>query len=275
MDAIAQASAVPELRFEFGRNWQRFLTVLDEERISDAERSLKTMLGLDTLAGKKMLDVGCGSGLFSLAATRLGAARVHSFDYDPQSVACANQLRQRFAPPGTDWTIERGSALDSSYLEKLGQWDIVYSWGVLHHTGDMHQALTNVVGLVRNDGILFISIYNDQGWKSRAWRHVKRLYNRGPVARGAILATFACYAVSRGAIEDIARGRNPMARYRAHKRRRGMSVIHDWFDWLGGYPYEVARPQEIVDLYGSFGFELERVQTTSSLGCNEFVLRRH
>ncbi|HYY59119.1 MAG TPA: class I SAM-dependent methyltransferase, partial [Pyrinomonadaceae bacterium] len=131
-----------ELRFEFGRNWRRFLSTLDEERILEAERSLRLMLEAETLDGKSFLDIGSGSGLFSLAARRLGA-RVHSFDYDAESVACAQELKQRFFAGDADWTIERGSVLDSDYVKRLGQFDIVYSWGVLHHTGAMWRALEN------------------------------------------------------------------------------------------------------------------------------------
>src|SRR5207302_10440486 len=127
-------------RFEFGKNWGRFLEVLDDERIGEAEESLKKMLEVEGLAGKSFLDIGSGSGLFSLAARRLGA-RVHSFDYDPQSVACAAELRRRYFPNDEDWVVEPGSALDEAYLNRLGTFDIVYSWGVLHHTGAMWQAL--------------------------------------------------------------------------------------------------------------------------------------
>src|SRR5947207_3971976 len=121
-------------RFEFGKNWARFLEGLSEERISQAETSLRRMLGTARLDGKSFLDIGCGSGLFSLAAWRMGA-QVLSIDFDPQSVGCAQELRSRFFPGDLQWRIEEGSALDAAYLRSLGTFDIVYSWGVLHHTG--------------------------------------------------------------------------------------------------------------------------------------------
>lgn len=138
-------------RFAFGANWARFLTVLDEERIREAERSLCNMLGVDTLANKRFLDIGSGSGLFSLAARRLGAT-VRSFDYDPQSVACTWELRRRYFPDDGDWQVEQGSALDAAYLETLGEFDIVYSWGVLHHTGAMWMGIENAIGRVAGGG---------------------------------------------------------------------------------------------------------------------------
>src|SRR5688572_14449984 len=121
-------------RFEFGKNWSNFLSVVNEERIDQAVVSLRKLLGVDSLAGASFLDVGSGSGLFSLAAHRLGA-RVRSFDYDGSSVACTTEMRRRFAAPGAEWTVERGSVLDREYLTSLGRYDYVYSWGVLHHTG--------------------------------------------------------------------------------------------------------------------------------------------
>lgn len=138
-------------RFAFGANWSRFLRALDEERIGRAEASVKEMLGLERLDGMRFLDAGSGSGLFSLAARRLGA-QVHSFDYDPQSVACTAELKRRYFANDPAWVVERGSVLDRDYLSRLGRFDIVYSWGVLHHTGAMWQALENVAPLVAGGG---------------------------------------------------------------------------------------------------------------------------
>jgi 2-polyprenyl-3-methyl-5-hydroxy-6-metoxy-1,4-benzoquinol methylase len=262
-------------RFEFGKNWQRFLSVLDEDRIAEAERSLRQMLDVETLQGKTFLDIGSGSGLFSLAAMRLGAESVHSFDYDPQSVACTRELKRRYFPDDARWTVEPGNALDAQYLAALGQWDIVYSWGVLHHTGDLWRALDNVASLVKPGGLLFISIYNDQGGTSRRWTTVKRTYNTGTVGKWAMVGVFVPYFVARGAAADVVHRTNPLRGYQEYKRTRGMSRVHDWFDWLGGYPFEVAKPEAVFAFYHDRGFELERLKTCGGgLGCNEFVLRK-
>ena len=270
-----QAEVASGQRFEFGKNWRRFLSVLDDERVAEAERSLRDMLDVETLAGKTFLDAGCGSGLFSLAAMRLGAEQVHSFDYDPQSVACTRELKWRYFSDALRWTIDQGDILEAHYLQGLGQWDVVYSWGVLHHTGNMWQALANVAGLVKPGGLLFISIYNDQGLASRGWRAVKRLYNSGDLQRRLVVGAFVPYFAVRGAAGDLLRGRNPLSGYREYKKARGMSRVHDWFDWLGGYPFEVAKPEVVFGLFRSQEFTLERLKTCGgSLGCNEFVLRK-
>ncbi|SRR5437016_4372839 len=261
-------------RFGFGRNWQHFLGVLDDERIHEAEKSLCAMLDIPDMSGRSFLDVGSGSGLFSLAALYLGANRVHSFDYDPQSVACAHELKSRFFPKAAHWTIERGDVLDRKYLAGLGTYDIVYSWGVLHHTGNLWQAIENILMLVADEGKLFIAIYNDGGRKSRLWQRLKYLYNRSLLYRVAIPCTFIPLNVTRSLILDLSSLKNPLTRYREYKRKRGMSVLRDWIDWFGGWPYEFAKPDEVTAFCRNRGFEtLVAVNKSGwALGNNEYIL---
>jgi len=272
---VADDRTTDRARFPFGRNWASFLGVVTEARIQEAERSLREMLGAERVAGSAFLDAGSGSGLFSLAAMRLGARRVHSFDYDAESVACARELRRRYFPDAENWTVEQASVLDAEYMDRLGHWDIVYSWGVLHHTGRMWKGLAGVMCTVKRPGLLFISIYNDQGPISTGWRVVKRLYNSGPVGRASVMLVFVPYFAGRGLIVDLMQGRSPAARYTQYRMSRGMSLIHDWKDWLGGYPFEVAKPEEIFEFCHSRGFSLEKLTTCGGrLGCNEFVFSR-
>jgi 2-polyprenyl-6-hydroxyphenyl methylase/3-demethylubiquinone-9 3-methyltransferase len=264
-------------RFEFGKNWERFASVLNGDRISQAENSLKQMLEVDDLNGKSFLDIGSGSGLFSLAARRLGA-KVYSFDYDPVSVACTQELKRRYLPEDAQWTIKQGNVLDVTYLAALGRYDIVYSWGVLHHTGAMWRALENVVSLVAQEGKLAISIYNDQGRASLRWTALKKFYNQSPWP-GRIFITWGVGALwfIHSALGRLIQFQNPLPfkEWAEMKRSRGMSVWHDLVDWVGGYPFEVAKPEEIFDFYRGRGFHLTKLRTCGGRsGCNEFVFIR-
>ena len=264
-------------RFRFGDNWANFLSVLDEDRIVTAERALQQMLQVTRLDGLRFLDIGSGSGLSSLAARRLGA-RVHSFDFDPQSVACTSELRRRYYSGDAEWVVERGSALDAKYLESLGRFDVVYSWGVLHHTGRMWEALENALIPIASGGKLFVAIYNDTGSQSRRWHWIKRTYNRLP----PVLRTpFAMAVTAPGELKAFAGAtvrRRPGEYIRSwtdYRRRRGMNKWHDIVDWVGGYPYEYATPEEIFDFYRNRGFTLTKMKCGGvGLGCNEFVFQR-
>jgi 2-polyprenyl-6-hydroxyphenyl methylase/3-demethylubiquinone-9 3-methyltransferase len=266
-------------RFEFGKNWTSFLGVLDEQRIAQAVQSLRDMLGVDDLRGRSFLDIGSGSGLFSLAARRLGAS-VFSFDYDPQSVECTLELRRRYFPDDPQWRVAAGSVLDAAYMAGLPRFDVVYSWGVLHHTGAMWAALEAAVARVAPGGQLFIAIYNDQGAWSRRWHALKRIYNRlpaplkkpyGALVMGGRESKRFLGAVLRGRYAAYARG---IRNYSATSRR-GMNYRHDLIDWIGGYPFEVAKPEQIFDFHRLRGFELQRLSTCAGgIGCNEYVFKR-
>jgi len=264
-----------EARFRFGENWWNFLTTLADSKVEHATTSLRHLLEVDTLEGKSFLDIGCGSGLFSLAAMRLGADRVYSFDYDSMSVQCAMQLKRQFFPEASGWTIESGDALSKDYLVCLGTFDVVYSWGVLHHTGDMWKALElAAIPVVRPGGKLSIAIYNDMGLRSLFWFEVKKLYNRLPsFLHVPYTLLFVPWFEVPLIVKNIITRRMPWDHWVNYfqGRGRGMSRWHDITDWVGGFPFEVARPEAIFEFYKSRGFRLDRLTTAKKDGNNEFV----
>ena len=264
-------------RFEFGKNWSRFLDVLNEERILKAEDSLRAMLDVDDLRGKTFLDIGSGSGLFSLAARRLGA-KVYSFDFDSSSFECTKELRRRYFEGDAKWTVEQGSALDRDYIESLGKFDVVYSWGVLHHTGSMWEALENAEVPVKDGGKLFIAIYNDTGSQAKRWKWIKKTYCKLPNILKTPFAVVTILPDEAKRFANFLFKLNPLGYVRywsEYSNDRGMNRWRDIIDWVGGYPYEVATPDEIFEYYGPKGYRLTKLKCGGvGLGCNEFVFQK-
>lgn len=271
---MSSSFAQTERRFAFGENWRDFVDEVDDTRLARARGGLQAMLGRERLDGLRFLDIGCGSGLSSLAARTLGAV-VHGFDYDPDSVAASGALKARFRDGDKDWTIERGSALDEAYLRALGAFDIVYSWGVLHHTGGMWRAFELAPALVAPGGTLALAIYNDQGNESRRWARAKRAYvHGGKATRAALIAYCIWKQWGKTFLRDALRG-DPARTWHEYGAERGMSAWHDVVDWIGGWPFEVATPEAVFDFFRARGFALEKLKTCGGgLGCNEFTFRK-
>jgi SAM-dependent methyltransferase len=266
------------ITFSFGENWQKFLDrTIDETQIEHACERTRKFLQLDSLRGLTFIDIGCGSGLFSYVAHRLGAARIISFDVDPRSVDCCRRMKELAGSP-EGWEIHHGSILDSDFVRGLPAADVVYSWGVLHHTGNMWQAIRNAASLVRPGGRFAIAIYNKveyrtlKAWRgSYGWLRLKRTYNRGgPIVKRAMEVGLA----SKHIAGMILRLRNPLSEMRAYSSKRGMNWWRDHIDWLGGYPYEFATTGELFTFcHQQAGLRLEGLTSATSTGCHELLFR--
>jgi len=273
--AVSLPAAPHDLRFAFGKNWTSFVAGLDETRIVEAERSLRCLLGRERLDGLGFLDIGSGSGLSSLAARRLGAA-VRSFDYDRQCVECTKALRDQFLRGDAKWLIEQGSILDDEYVVQLGRFEIVYSWGVLHHTGAMLKAIKNASQLVAPGGMLVFALYRSTRlcW---FWTVEKRWYCRAS-PRAQKIARSLYVALVRLVFALI--GRDFRAYVSNYRSNRGMDYFHDVHDWLGGYPYESISPTQVGQELAHLGFAHVRSKVKPyslglfGSGCDEYVYAR-
>ena len=280
----ARPSADPDLtaldsHFAFGENWQSFAAGVSEDAVAEAVLCLERLFPQGGLVGKRFLDIGCGSGLSMLAAARLGAASVTGVDIDPHSVAAAQGLLGRFLPQG-GWTVRQASIFDVTLPDLCsdnGGFDVVHSWGVLHHTGAMTVAIGKAAALVGSQGCLALALYRKTPLCG-FWTWAKRLYAHGGPGLQAMIRLLYKTAYM---VALVATGRAPWCYLRDYKKARGMDWAHDVHDWLGGYPYESVLPSEVAQLLKPLGFAIERQfdHPAAAAGlfgshCDEFVARR-
>ncbi|MBS0472150.1 MAG: class I SAM-dependent methyltransferase [Proteobacteria bacterium] len=259
--------------FAFGENWQSFAQVVNEDRVAQSEAGMRKLFPGDELKGATFLDIGCGSGLSSVAASRLGVSEIEATDIDPNSVTATTGMLSRFAP-GLKWNARVCSVFDLPQ-STLRQFDVVYSWGVLHHTGDMWRAVGIAASMVKPGGYFALALYKKTPLCG-FWKREKHFYAHAPRVVQAMISGIFKFL---NCANILRHGRNPFA-YIRNYRARGMSWSHDVHDWLGGYPYESASPDEVTQFLKGLGFEIVRecVQPPSigiwGSGCDEFVAVR-
>jgi 2-polyprenyl-6-hydroxyphenyl methylase/3-demethylubiquinone-9 3-methyltransferase len=262
-----------ETHFEFGQNWKDYSKTVDQKRIDAAVAGVRKLFP-DGLTGKTFLDIGCGSGLHSLAALVLGAAPVMAIDIDENSVSTTQELLTKYAPD-LKWMATVASIFETS-PDQLGKFDVVYSWGVLHHTGDMWRAIECATHFVNPDGQFALAIYSATSCDAM-WKTEKKFYAMAPPSVQWSVRQF--YMAALLAAKTLV-GQNPISYVRGYSEKRGMNFSHDAHDWLGGHPYETASAAEIRDRICRMGFTEERsfpLPVRLGLfgsGCHEFVFRK-
>ncbi|MDD5197546.1 MAG: class I SAM-dependent methyltransferase [Candidatus Gracilibacteria bacterium] len=258
--------------FSFGENWKLFLETLDESKVAKAQEHLQNFIKND-ITGKTVIDFGSGSGLMSLCFVLLGAKKVLSVDIDDNSIECAKILRKKYEISEDIWEIQKGSILDEEFVSSLGKFDIVYSWGVIHHTGNMWKGLANISKLVDVGGLLYIAIYNKSNilieGTSGFWEKIKRIYAKNRLIRPLFKLIYTSYYI----LGLLTNGINPIRYIREYKSEsmRGMDFFRDIEDWLGGHPYEYASVEELEKFYTDLGYAMTNTFRARSIGCNELL----
>ncbi len=255
-------------RFGFGRNWLDYQTSIDPARMMTARQDIEQWLGTGSLHGLRVLDIGSGSGLHSYCLHAMGASTLVSFDYDTDSVQATRELHRQAGAPAS-WQVTQGSVLDAAFMASLGTFDLVYSWGVLHHTGRMWQAITNAATRVAPQGRFFISIYA-KGPRYAADLALKQRYHDASLSgkrRMEFEWITAQYA-------DRVRMGLPPEGWWSQGCERGMDPYFDLVDWLGGLPYEVASVPELTSHLRSLGIRTQRARECGDGGCHILVAER-
>jgi 2-polyprenyl-6-hydroxyphenyl methylase/3-demethylubiquinone-9 3-methyltransferase len=252
-------SKVPNLKdngiFSFGFNWESYVDMIMNEDIIERHKkdldSIYKSFNLD-IRGLDVIDIGSGSGLSSVCFERLGAKSITSLDIDKHSYNATLLTKNKFGNGSSKWDVINKSVLDG--IEN--KYDLVYSWGVLHHTGNMFQAINIASNAVRDGGYFHVALYIDG---PTYLTHLKTKQKFASLDRDEKIDYLLNYLGGSGNDWFI-------------PDNRGMMKFHDALDWLGGLPYEVCNPNDLFNMLNKF--EVSYFRNSSEGGNFVAVLRK-
>lgn len=253
--------------FDFGENWEKFsIGTLNSAKFLECKNSLASLIGVQNLNGLSFLDVGCGSGVFSISAKELGAAKVVGIDVNPKCIATSKRNQEVLLGKTSGIAFVLLSVFDEAGVRNLGPFDVTYAWGSLHQTGDMWRAVDIASQTVKKEGLFVLALYNKH-FTAPFWDAVKYVYNYSPswMKKALAIVFTGIIFVAKFAVTF----KNPL------KKERGMNFYYDVVDWIGGYPCQYASKEEVLSFMATRGFRLVRhVPPAVPTGNNEFVFVR-
>jgi SAM-dependent methyltransferase len=131
------------------------------ERRYRVEPHIPEFAGFHLWQGKRVLEVGCGIGSDAEEFAKNGAEYV-GIDYSDQSIEVA---RQRFETLGLEGEFHNIDASNSQEINKLGKFDLVYSYGVIHHFPALDTIVDNVRNVLNPGGEFRFMVYAKNSWK--------------------------------------------------------------------------------------------------------------
>jgi len=261
--------------FAFGENWDLYSRQIDSRHIENSKKDFIGLTHLDCLEGMKVLDIGSGSGIHSLSMMLLGCKNLVSLDYDFDSVSTTKRVLSGKIFKG-DYQVIQADIL--KHIPELDghTFDLVYSWGVLHHTGDMMKGIDESVRYVKPGGLIALALYRKTLFCS-FWKIEKFIYSKSPkllqrVVQKSYELVFALHTY-------LKTGQTFGSYKHDYLQKRGMEFSRDVHDWLGGYPYESIDPKYLIQYMQLMGFSLVNSNIAKKQigilgsGCDEFLFK--
>lgn len=236
------------------RKTDEFYDVLWTQHLPKIEKQiefLNKLIGRDNIENKIVLDAGCGTGIAAISFKKLGANKVIGIDISKKSLLTAKKLAEE---AGVKLKFITGDLLN---LPLKGNFDIIHSFGALHHTGDTKGAFANLINLLGENGQFYLALY----WRTRLTflhQFIRKILRLLPESAWEPISKF---------ITKFMVGKK--------KTQRGFDGYGEALDWLCVPHRDHYRPEEIKKWFKEYNMQSELLvkQTGRFKSTSNFVIR--